>query len=323
MTSAYAAVASLLVASAHLAPDFRVSSRLIKTVSIRETFKHPAVFVQIQPFLELKEPNISLESPNLLESASLNFVYILTGLGTSKEPLISQYITPKGGSAGRYDVWMLPMRSPVTAQLADGTPFLRMGYWSGNDALLGASLNPQPPSTATVKCTSGSYHAAWIADLDAVSHSRGAYLLANLTASGEGAVGFTIESPGSTESMAIVLTVSNDSNATNATMLRVAGGKSTVIDTAGSFPCGGNTRNTTCGVASVTGVAPRGVVHAVRLFVRRGMFELYVNELLVTSHVYNYTANATGRVGLACSGASTQADLTDVRVGRLTFLDAN
>ena len=35
-----------------------------KTVSTREKFKYPAVFVQIQPFLELKEPGILLNRPN-------------------------------------------------------------------------------------------------------------------------------------------------------------------------------------------------------------------------------------------------------------------
>ena len=48
--------------------DFRVSSSVTKTVSIREKFKLPAVFVQIQPFLGLKEPEMLLpivvESPN-------------------------------------------------------------------------------------------------------------------------------------------------------------------------------------------------------------------------------------------------------------------
>ena len=35
-----------------------------KTVSIREKFKYPAIFIQIQPFLELKEPEMLLDRPN-------------------------------------------------------------------------------------------------------------------------------------------------------------------------------------------------------------------------------------------------------------------
>ena len=70
-------------------------------------------------------------------------------------PLISQYITPRGGSAGRYDVWMLPMRMPITAQTANGTPYLRLGYWKGNDALLGPAVVPPINATSgAVNCAS-------------------------------------------------------------------------------------------------------------------------------------------------------------------------
>ena len=61
---------------------FRVSVSVIKTVSIREEFKYSAVFIQIQPFFELKEPEISLESANFLESPDLNYPYIFLGVGT-------------------------------------------------------------------------------------------------------------------------------------------------------------------------------------------------------------------------------------------------
>ena len=246
-----------------------------------------------------------------------------------RAPLISQYITPRGGSAGRYDVWLLPMREPRAGQMDDGTPYLRLGYWPGNDALLGPSLAPKPPSSAAVNCTAGSYGVTWLTTLDAAAHSTGAFLTANLSAGGEGSVGFAIESPGSTaESTAILLTVGHESDAdptaTNATIARVANstGRAVVhvVDTAGGFACGGKTANTTCGVASLTAVAP-GASHVARLFVRLGMFELYVDDLLVTSHVYSFKANASGRVGFACSGgpdaAAVWASAADARVGRL------
>ena len=98
------------------------------------------------------------------------------------------------------------------------------------------------------------------------------------------------------------LSSDTDPAGSNATILTVdARGVPAVVDTAGAFACGGASRNTTCGVASVTAVAPGpATVHVARLFVRRGMFELYVNELLVTSHVYGYAANASGyRLDLA------------------------
>lgn len=170
-----------------------------------------------------------------------------------------------------------------------------------------------------------------MAQLDASTHSTGAYVTANLSANQEGAaVGFAIETPGSTtESTAILLTVGHESDAapaaTNATILRVdsSRGMPVVIDTAGAFACGGNMKNTTCGVASITSVVPR-VNHVVRLFVRRGMFEMYVDELLVTSHVYSYKpgASSSGRVGLAImceSAAEGAAALSSLQVGKLNL----
>lgn len=266
--------------------------------------------------------------------------YSFGGLGAwvppsaHSEALISQYITPHGGSAGRYDVWLLPMRKPVAAQQADGTPFLRLGYWQGNDRLCGASLRPTPPSTVEVNCnTGGSHSIAWIAEIDATTHSSGAYAAANLSANQEGlAVGFAIETPGSTtESTVILLTVGHESDtdpaATNATILRVDSSRGSVpdiIDIAGAFACGGK-QNTICGVASITSITPR-TNHAARLFLRRGMFELFVDELLVVSHVYPYKSdwNASGRIGLAmmCNNASaapSHASLSDLTVGKLTL----
>ena len=43
---------------------FRVSSSVQNTVSIREEFKYPADFIQIQPFLELNPPETLLNRPN-------------------------------------------------------------------------------------------------------------------------------------------------------------------------------------------------------------------------------------------------------------------
>jgi hypothetical protein len=244
---------------------------------------------------------------------------------TMTGPLISQYITPRGGSAGRYDVWMLPMRKPVAAQMADGTPFLRLGYWPGNDALLGPSVEPQPPSTSEIHCGGGGgggggYAVTWITELDATTHATGAFLFANLSVSSGGgsgggsSVGFAIEYPGTgstasfsqgSVSTAVLLTVGLESDdaepgRSNATILRVDAApngtgqpRTTTIDTAGAFACGGrgahpnsNTATTTtamCGVASVTSIAPGSgssmMPHTARLFLRRGMWELYIDDV--------------------------------------------
>ena len=57
--------------------------------------------------------------------------------------------------------------------------------------------------------------------------------------------------------------------------------KATLIDRAGRFKCGDSVQ---CGVATVTGVAA-AEAHTVVLMVRKGMFEVYIDELLVQSFV--------------------------------------
>ena len=51
--------------------------------------EYPAVFTQIQPFFELTEPEISLESAIFLESPNFNFVYIFLGAGAGISGSIS------------------------------------------------------------------------------------------------------------------------------------------------------------------------------------------------------------------------------------------
>ena len=50
----------------------------------------------------------------------------------------------------------------------------------------------------------------------------------------------------------------------------------------GEFDCG---PGVSCGVATVTAVEP-DTSHKVLLFVRRGMWELYVDDLLVQTYIY-------------------------------------
>jgi hypothetical protein len=78
-----------------------------------------------------------------------------------------------------------------------------------------------------------------------------------------------------------------------------------VIDRATQFRCG---PAATCDVATVTRAAPEQD-HSLLLFFRRGMFELYLDGLLVQTFVYGgvypLPAGAHGRVGLACNGDLT------------------
>jgi len=58
-----------------------------------------------------------------------------------------------------------------------------------------------------------------------------------------------------------------------------------ILDQSGSFSCGTDQRDVRCGVATVTALEPN-INHDVLLIFRRGMWELFVDGLLVQNHVY-------------------------------------
>ena len=105
----------------------------------------------------------------------------------------------------------------------------------------------------------------------------------------------------------MLVTVGADGGATSTAELYhiYSSGKVTLVDSAGRFKCGTATE---CGVATVTGVVA-AETHAVLVMFRKGMFEVYINELLVQSFVYGgtYPLPSTGsaRFGIACSGTAT------------------
>ena len=114
-----------------------------------------------------------------------------------------------------------------------------------------------------------------------------------------------------------------------------------MVGRSGSFDCGDlATRNVssgtastpsslsplalTCGVGTVTAVSS-DVSHDVLLLFRKGMWELYIDGLLVRTYVYGEayplpapSTAASGRVGFACSGKS-RANLTDIKLGHLNL----
>eukprot|EP00937_MAST-01D_sp_MAST-1D-sp2_P000527 g527.t1 len=122
--------------------------------------------------------------------------------------LVSQYMTAQG--KGRANVWMLPMRQPVL----DTSGALRLGWWPGNEAMLGgpvaghSTTATAPPQVLTAACAGAgggaSVRVAWLAALDAATHDQGVYLRAQLSSIGAtgaaGAVGVAIEDPASNAS---------------------------------------------------------------------------------------------------------------------------
>lgn len=89
-------------------------------------------------------------------------------------------------------------------------------------------------------------------------------------------------------------TVIGDINATGAFHIR---------DVSGSFPCGGNKFRTICDDATLVSVSPQSK-HTFILLVRMGMFELYVDEMLVQSYTYGTYPVTSGKIGVAINGTA-------------------
>eukprot|EP00931_Biecheleriopsis_adriatica_P004683 TRINITY_DN106312_c0_g1_i1.p1 TRINITY_DN106312_c0_g1~~TRINITY_DN106312_c0_g1_i1.p1 ORF type:complete len:639 (+),score=38.08 TRINITY_DN106312_c0_g1_i1:182-1918(+) len=125
---------------------------------------------------------------------------------------------------------------------------------------------------------------------------------------------------GSTEKAYTAITVSTASDSSTmpaAEIIRVQGNSATTIDRAASFSCG----DTKCGVATVTDMDPARP-HTLRALFRRGMWEIYIDDLLVTSYLYGgqYPLPATGegRLGIMCT-AGANAEFTNAQAWHMSL----
>ena len=120
----------------------------------------------------------------------------------------------------------------------------------------------------------------------------------------------------------LMLSVGVDGAATSsASLLRVtppdtwsasfSSSSAVLLDQAQHFVCG--VGGETCGVATVTAIAA-GVMHTVRVLLRKSMWEVYVDDTLAQTFVYGSASGGGpphgepggggGRVGIACSGGA-------------------
>jgi hypothetical protein len=91
-----------------------------------------------------------------------------------------------------------------------------------------------------------------------------------------------------------------------------------VVDRAAAFKCGANV---TCGVATVTSMDP-AKQHAVRVMFRKGMWEVYINDLLAQTFLYGgaypLPDAGAGRIGLICTGVPN-ANVRAVRAWQMSL----
>ena len=186
--------------------------------------------------------------------------------------------------------WMLPLRKPVVGE--DG--HLRLAWWKGNEALKG---EPLPLAKSAVAATGAGKPGGYgIVYLDETFDSAQGLVLegslcarADLAGGKEGlrpAVGFTLqESP--SQAMAILLGVGPPQGRETLVgrLLSAKDGapRLNVLDVSGK------------GCATVAGVGA-GESHRFRLLTRLGLFELYLDDMLVQTYYYK---PGVGRVGFA------------------------
>ena len=258
--------------------------------------------------------------------------------GVGGERLISQYMTAAG--RGRADVWMLPLRKPVV----DASGSLRLGYWRVNDRLLGPAVGVQPAGRVDASCSGGDFGVSWVAAPDVAAHEVGLYLNATLSGRGVGSVGLALsdvdvvtsveaglggerraregggEQGASYTAILVDIGVDGDSGTASRVVRVTSGAAPITLDSSGAFSCGA--ANLTCGVATVTAITAAEEHHAL-LYFRKGMWELYIDGLLVQTFVYGgaypLPASGVGRVGVACAGGAgpSTASLLSAKIGKM------
>jgi hypothetical protein len=274
------------------------------------------------------------------------------------ETLISNYIMSS-------NVFMTPFRRPV----ADAVGNLRLGFWPGNQALFGAPAAGFPATLSVSPTGAHGIGVQWFGSGPIAgdwNHTQGLAVSGTFTTTAHpggqlsgGAVGFAFEAVGSQEQGPPGTWIAPPTNSSRLILVGVLpvldstkqtvifdvsnnGSNVTTKDFRGTFNCGSG--STTCEDATLSAVTPN-VSHSFVLFARRGMFELYVDDMLVQYYTYGecaYTQSGAtyytqppydthpaapcccgqcrecnGRIGIAVNG--TAAVFSNLRASRMSL----
>jgi hypothetical protein len=208
------------------------------------------------------------------------------GRGKDGELLISNYVSVPSGT------WMLPLRKAV---FDDG--HLRLGWWDDNKALKGTPVDPGRAKGALDSPVKPSiYDILWLDR--AFDLKKGAVLEGTVRAaraSKSPSAGFVLEEAPA-QSMVVCLGIGSPANReTHIGRLHTLG------DGAQRFESEDLTGK---GCATVTGIED-GREHTFRLLLRHDVFELYIDDLLMQTYVYQ---PSRGKVGFLASSAQAVFD---------------
>ncbi len=243
---------------------------------------------------------------------SKSLIWLAAWARAKDELLISNYASFSFTDKGR--PVLLPLRKPVV----DKDGHLRLGWWKGNEALKG---KPFTLKKKTVKLKTqpkkSNYQIVYLSeefDLDKglvlegriKARPAASQQESNDTASkAKPAAGFVFEE-GPGKSMAIQLGIGQgeDRETHIGRLQTTAEGK---MQFQSEDVTGGK------GCATVTGI-DSGKKHSFRLLVRRGMFELYIDDMLMQTYVYE---PGSGKVGFMAHNANVV--FSNVKAWNMSF----
>ena len=240
-----------------------------------------------------------------------NVTWLAAWARAKGELLISNYVS---FPSDMYKPWMLPLRRPVV----DKDGHLRLGWWKGNEALKG---KPFKLKKKTVKLKTqpkkNNYKIVYLSEefdldkglvLEGRIKARSAVSKrdSNDTASKmKPAAGFVFEE-GPGKSMAIQLGIGKpEDRETHIGILETS--YEEYMQFQSEDVTGGK------GCATVTGINS-DKEHRFRLLVRRGMFELYIDDMLMQTYVYE---PGSGKVGFLAHNANVV--FRDVQAWNMSF----
>ncbi|MBC8472900.1 MAG: hypothetical protein H8D56_25845 [Planctomycetes bacterium] len=241
------------------------------------------------------------EAYRLCGSLSENVSWLAAWCRGNGELLISNYASMELGSRSP---WMLPLRKPVV----DKEGHLRLGWWPANECLKEMPLSLTNTSvTLDTGKADGDYQSAWLNttfNLRQGAILEGTIKAGAVTPGDNYTAGFVLDE-GSGGSMAIQLGIgAPQQRETHIGRLR------TEPDGALEFVSEDVTGS---GCATVTGIED-GKEHTFRLLVRLGGFELYIDDLLMQTYIYQ---PFFGKVGFLARNA--EAVFSDLRAWSMSL----
>ena len=209
--------------------------------------------------------------------------------------LVSNYM-------GSSNIYLTPFKKPVS----DDAGNLRLAWWEGNEALKGEPIKEFPEELIA---SSHKTAIAWLPSPGPTwNHTTGIVFSGQFmvrAASGGSSIGFafeavspsqwapTVPAPPANSTRQIMMSVEPVHDPIRQTVIsdvvldHDGQPNTTTVDVSGEFPCGPD--GVQCADATKTSVSP-DLLHSFIVLARRGMFELYVDGLLVQYYVYGECA---------------------------------